>query len=104
MQETRPTKSARTRWRAPSRVIATLAACALIATGGAIAPAIYGAFIGDGSSREPLFWGYLLGSGVMIAGGVIALVFGVDSARKGLEDITQPLSVLTGQEEPSKQR
>jgi hypothetical protein len=25
----------------------------------------------------------------------VALVFGVDAARKGLEDITQPLSVLT---------
>ncbi|WP_368003402.1 MFS transporter [Curtobacterium flaccumfaciens] len=62
---------------------------------GAIAPTIYGAFIGDGSSRDPLFWGYLLGSGVMIVGGVVALIFGVDSARKGLEDITQPLSVLT---------
>lgn len=62
---------------------------------GAVAPTIYGAFIGDGSSREPLFWGYLLGSGVMIVGGVVALIFGVDSARKGLEDITQPLSVLT---------
>ena len=64
---------------------------------GAIAPTIYGAFIGDGSSREPLFWGYLLGSGVMIIGGIVALVFGVDAARKGLEDITQPLSVLTGE-------
>ncbi|WP_315973832.1 MULTISPECIES: MFS transporter [Curtobacterium] len=63
---------------------------------GAVAPAIYGAFIGDGSSREPLFWGYLLGSAVMIGGGVVALVFGVDAARKGLEDVTQPLSVLTG--------
>jgi MFS family permease len=62
---------------------------------GAVAPLIYGALIGDGSSREPLFWGYLLGSAVMIAGGVVALVFGVDAARKGLEDVTQPLSVLT---------
>ncbi|WP_308221995.1 MFS transporter [Curtobacterium sp. MWU13-2055] len=69
---------------------------------GAIAPLIYGAFIGDGSSREPLFWGYLLGSAVMIGGGVIALVFGVDAARKGLEDVTQPLSVLTGDAEQQR--
>jgi MFS family permease len=69
---------------------------------GAIAPLIYGAFIGDGTSREPLFWGYLLGSAVMIAGGVIALVFGVDAARKGLEDVTQPLSVLTGDAEEQR--
>jgi MFS family permease len=61
---------------------------------GAVAPLIYGAFIGDGSSREPLFWGYLLGSAVMIGGGVIALLFGVDAARKGLEHVTQPLSVV----------
>ncbi|WP_404560878.1 MFS transporter [Curtobacterium sp. AB7] len=69
---------------------------------GAVAPLIYGAFIGDGSSREPLFWGYLLGSAVMIGGGVIALVFGVDAARKGLEDVTQPLSVLTGDAEQQR--
>ncbi len=69
---------------------------------GAVAPLIYGAFIGDGSSREPLFWGYLLGSAVMIIGGVVALVFGVDAARKGLEDITQPLSVLTGKDSPKR--
>ncbi|WP_315971198.1 MFS transporter [Curtobacterium sp. TC1] len=69
---------------------------------GAVAPLIYGAFIGDGTSREPLFWGYLLGSAVMIGGGVIALVFGVDAARKGLEDVTQPLSVLTGDAEEQR--
>jgi MFS family permease len=71
---------------------------------GAVAPLIYGAFIGDGSDREPLFWGYLLGSAVMIIGGVVALVFGVDAARKGLEDITQPLSVLTGKDSADTKR
>jgi MFS family permease len=69
---------------------------------GAIAPLIYGALIGDGSSREPLFWGYLLGAGIMIIGGVVALVFGVDAARKGLEDVTQPLSVIAKQEESKR--
>ena len=69
---------------------------------GAIAPLIYGALIGDGSSREPLFWGYLLGAGIMIVGGVVALVFGVDAARKGLEDVTQPLSVIVKKEEAKR--
>jgi MFS family permease len=69
---------------------------------GAIAPTIYGALIGDGTSREPLFWGYLLGAGIMIIGGVVALVFGVDAARKGLEDVTQPLSVIAKQEESKR--
>jgi MFS family permease len=69
---------------------------------GAIAPLIYGALIGDGSSREPLFWGYLLGAGIMIIGGVVALVFGVDAARKGLEDVTQPLSVIAKQKESKR--
>jgi len=69
---------------------------------GAIAPLVYGALIGDGSSREPLFWGYLLGAGIMIIGGVVALVFGVDAARKGLEDVTQPLSVVVKEEEAKR--
>jgi MFS family permease len=69
---------------------------------GAIAPTIYGALIGDGSSREPLFWGYLLGAGIMILGGIVALVFGVDAARKGLEDVTQPLSVIAKKEESKR--
>ncbi|MBF4583396.1 MFS transporter [Curtobacterium sp. VKM Ac-2865] len=69
---------------------------------GAIAPTIYGALIGDGSSREPLFWGYLLGAGIMILGGIVALIFGVDAARKGLEDVTQPLSVIAKKEESKR--
>ena len=69
---------------------------------GAIAPLIYGALIGDGSSREPLFWGYLLGAGIMIVGGVVALIFGVDAARKGLEDVTQPLSVIVKKEDAKR--
>jgi MFS family permease len=69
---------------------------------GAVAPLIYGAFIGDGTSRDPLFWGYLMGAAIMILGGVIALIFGVDAARKGLEAVTQPLSVKTKTEQPPK--
>ncbi|MFG6504071.1 MFS transporter [Microbacterium sp. P05] len=63
---------------------------------GAIAPALYGALIGDGTDREPLFWGYVLGSVIMIFGGVIAGVFGVSAAGKSLEDIADPLSLVEG--------
>jgi MFS family permease len=65
---------------------------------GAIAPALYGALIGDGTDRTPLFWGYVLGSVVMIFGGVIAGVFGVSAAGKSLEDIADPLSLVEGAE------
>ena len=59
---------------------------------GAIAPAIYGLLIGDGSQRLPLFYGYLLGAGIMVLGGIVALVYGVDAEGKGLEDVAAPLS------------
>jgi MFS family permease len=59
---------------------------------GAIAPAIYGLLIGNGTERLPLFYGYLLGAGIMIVGGIIALVYGVDAEQKSLEDIADPLS------------
>jgi MFS family permease len=65
---------------------------------GAIAPALYGALIGDGTDREPLFWGYVLGSVVMIFGGVVSGIFGVSAAGKSLEDVTDPLSLVSNGE------
>jgi MFS family permease len=59
---------------------------------GALGPVIYGALIGDGSQPVRLFYGYLLGAVVMILGGVVAIVFGVNAERKSLEDIALPLS------------
>jgi MFS family permease len=61
---------------------------------GAVAPTLFGVLVGDGSSRGPLTAGYFLGAGIMIAGGIVALIFGVDAARKPLESITSPLSVV----------
>jgi MFS family permease len=66
---------------------------------GAVAPVLYGALIGDGTSREPLFWGYVIGSVVMIFGGVIAGVFGVSAAGKSLEDVADPLSLVAKPDE-----
>jgi MFS family permease len=64
---------------------------------GAMGPAFYGALIGNGSSRTGLFIGYLVGAGIMIFGGIIEIVFGINAEGKSLEDITKPLTA-TGAE------
>jgi len=66
---------------------------------GSIAPTLYGAMIGDGSSRGPLAAGYYLGAAVMIAGGIIALIFGINAERQSLESIADPLSRYQGPEQ-----
>ena len=55
---------------------------------GAFAPTIFGILVGNGSSRAPLAIGYYFGAGMMIVGGIVALIFGVSAERKGLEDIS----------------
>ncbi|MEP6800034.1 MAG: MFS transporter, partial [Lapillicoccus sp.] len=59
---------------------------------GALAPTIYGLLIGDGKDRTPLFWGYVLGSAIMIFGGIVAWFYGIDAEGQSLEDIADPLS------------
>jgi MFS family permease len=54
----------------------------------------YGHLIGDGSNRNSLFVGYLVGAGAMILGGVVAIFFGVAAEGKALEDVAKPLSVI----------
>ena len=59
---------------------------------GAIGPVLYGALIGDGKDRIPMFWGYLLATGVMLLGALVAAVWGVDAEGKSLEEIAPPLT------------
>ncbi|QXG75675.1 MFS transporter [Modestobacter sp. L9-4] len=59
---------------------------------GASGPIIYGNLIGDGTDPVPLFYGYLLGAGVMIAGGLVAAFLGVDAEGRSLEDVASPLA------------
>jgi MFS family permease len=59
---------------------------------GALGPAFYGWLIGDGTSREPLFIGYLIGGGIMIIGGLVEIFLGINAEGKSLEDITKPLT------------
>jgi MFS family permease len=62
--------------------------------GGVAAPTIFGALIGNASSRGPLTVGYYFGAASMIVGGLIAWFFGVNAERKSLEDIATPLSAV----------
>jgi MFS family permease len=59
---------------------------------GAFGPMFYGALIGDGTSTTGLFVGYVIGGGIMIAGGIVEIVFGINAEGKSLEDITKPLT------------
>ena len=54
----------------------------------------YGHLIGNGTDRNTLFVGYLVGAGAMILGGLAAAFFGVAAEGKSLEDIAKPLSVI----------
>ena len=59
---------------------------------GAFGPLFYGWLIGDGSDRTGLYIGYLVGAGIMIFGGIVEIVLGINAEGKSLEDITKPLT------------
>jgi MFS family permease len=59
--------------------------------GGAVAPLIYGKLI---ATKDPhmLAMGWIAGAVLMMIGGVVEIVLGVDAERKSLEDVASPLS------------
>jgi MFS family permease len=61
---------------------------------GSLGSHLYGHLIGNGSDPNKLYFGYLLGAGAMIAGGLVAAFLAVDAEGKSLEDIARPLSVM----------
>jgi MFS family permease len=62
--------------------------------GGAAGPVIFGALVETGS-RDSVFLGYLAGSAVMIAAGIVQAIWGVASERKSLEDVARPLAAVS---------
>jgi MFS family permease len=54
--------------------------------GGAVAPTIFGALIAT-KSASAVFEGYVVASAAMVAAGVIEMIYGVEAARRMLEDI-----------------
>jgi MFS family permease len=69
---------------------------------GAFGPAFYGWLIGDGSSRTPLFIGYVIGGGIMVIGGIVEILFGINAEGKSLEDITKPLTSTSDDPPPAE--
>ena len=69
---------------------------------GAFGPWFFGRLIGKGTSTGPLMMGYMIGAGVMIAGGLVAAFLAVDAEGKSLEEIATPLSAVNRQRGPSE--
>jgi MFS family permease len=61
---------------------------------GAIGPIFYGHLIGNGHDPAKLFVGYLIGAAVMVVGGLVEVMLGVDAEQKSLEDVALPLSAI----------
>lgn len=82
-----------------AEAIAVFFAIAQIA--GAIGPLLYGALIGNASSPTGLFIGYLIGAAIMIVGGIVEILFGVNAEGKSLESVAQPLSAVSHGSHPA---
>lgn len=65
------------------------------ALGGIAGPALFGLLIETGA-RENVFAGYLLGSALMIAAGLVAWRWATAAERRPLEAVAQPLSARDG--------
>jgi MFS family permease len=61
--------------------------------GGIVGPALFGALI-DTGSRMSVFGGYLLGSALMVLGGLVAWRWAVPAERKPLETVARPLTFI----------
>jgi MFS family permease len=61
--------------------------------GGVAGPLLFGALIASGS-RASVFVGYLVGSVLMIAAGVVEWVWGIAAERRPLEAIARPLAFV----------
>ena len=61
----------------------------------ALAPTLFGALI-ESASRTNVNYGYLIGAGLMLAAGVIAIFLAVPAERRSLEDIASPYTAVRG--------
>jgi hypothetical protein len=67
------------------------------AIGGVTGPLLFAHLVASGSFKQ-VFWGYLLGATLMVLGGVVEAVFGLEVAGQRLEEIAQPLSAADAEQ------
>jgi MFS family permease len=68
--------------------------------GGVLAPALFGALVAS-KSVAAVAAGYLLGAAMMIGGGIVEWFWGIEAARRMLEEVAAPLSAV-GEGSPSQ--
>jgi MFS family permease len=61
--------------------------------GGVAAPFIFGLLI-QTKSIDNVVYGYLFGAGLMILGGLVEIVLGIDAEGKSLEDVASPITMV----------
>jgi MFS family permease len=61
----------------------------------AFAPTLFGALI-QSASRTNVNYGYLIGAGLMLAAGIIAIFLAVPAERRALEDLASPYTAVRG--------
>jgi len=69
----------------------------------ALSPTIFGALIAT-HSRTNVNYGYLLGAGLMIAAGLVAVFLAVPAERRALEDVARPFTAARARLAERKQR
>jgi MFS family permease len=69
----------------------------------ALSPTIFGALIAT-HSKTNVNYGYLLGAGLMIAAGIVAIFLAVNAERRALEDIAKPFTAARDWAESRKRR
>lgn len=62
--------------------------------GGAYAPTFFGQLIAT-KSVSSIVYGYAVAATIMIAGGIVELLFGVKAERRSLESVARPLSAVS---------
>ena len=67
---------------------------------GAVGPILFGALIGAGHDPSRLFIGYVIGSAITIAGGIVEVLLGVKAEGRQLEQVARPLSAVTATQVP----